>query len=357
MVAELTKLQSRLNAATTDHKKYQKVTSEGQRASKSKQVLEEEEKKMKAVDDEVTKAENLATPIGDERLSVEKVEDILTAVGVAQVTLTKTLRSIQSSMTGATPQLKSALTKLASRAEAAQKQLDSMKSTSKEHRERAVAESHVKESTTKSEAVEEMLVKLDEAELPFLKGVEVLPLEEAQSTIEQCEASAALVQKQVSDARTFIAAKTLEVRRFSEVVSKQTATQLSKLTERVNAGAQKLSQFRKKTEGRKRSMLMQEAEQKLQIVEAEVKKTTTAAAPLSMQDVGELTAAAATQVCEQLAQLEAVATEKMNEARTFLADRRKEVVGHPQLEEELKKLQTRLSAVNVELAKAKKSGK
>jgi len=95
---------------------------------------------------------------------------------------------------------------------------------------------------------------------------------------------------------------------------------------------------------------MQEAAQKLTDVEKAVAKATAAAAPLA---TGKLSSSAAGEVCEKLAALESDATTKMNEARTFLSERQKDARGSPAHEEELKKLQSRMSAVQVELTKAK----
>merc|ERR1712060_25407 len=124
------------------------------------------------------------------------------------------------------------------------------------------------------------LEKVQEAELPFLKGIEV---------------------------RTYIAARTLEVRRFAEPASKSACAEFAKMTERVNQAAQKLSQIRKDTEGRKRNAFMQEATEKVSSVETELQRTAEAAAPLIKEDLDKLSAEAATEVCEKLVALEKAA--------------------------------------------------
>lgn len=355
MVGELSKLQARLNASMTEMKKHQKASQDGERLIKSKEVYTTEEDKIKGVEEEVLKAETLATPLGDERLSDEKIKQIDAAVNSAQLQLTKAVRSVDSQLSGSVAQMKAALSKLIIRAKKAQEKLDSVKATTKEQRERVASDSYVKEATKKTDMVDQALAKVDKAEGPFLKGVETIPLKDAQKALAESEAAAEQVQRLIGEARTFIAGKTLEVRRFAGNVAKPTSEHFAKLTERVNAAALKVSQFRKDTESRKRTILMQEAAQRLTDVEKAVAKTTAAAAPLATQDVDKLSASAATDVCEKLAALESDATTKMNEARTFLSERQKDARGSSAHEEQLKKLQSRMAAVQVELTKAKKT--
>merc|ERR1712087_1052545 len=81
-------------------------------------------------------------------------------------------------------------------------------------------------------------------------------------------------------ARTFIAQKNLEIKKFQETVAKTTAEEFTKLTERINACAGKIGAFKKDNEGRKRSADMQEATEKVSNVETLVKKLEEAVEPL-----------------------------------------------------------------------------
>merc|ERR1712190_539319 len=101
-------------------------------------------------------------------------------------------------------------------------------------------DAYVKEGGEKTDDVEDKMEKVNDAELPFLKGIEVLPLQESQDTIKESEAAANLLQKAISEARTFIASKNLEIRQFDEAVSKPASEEFAKLTERINAAAGKL---------------------------------------------------------------------------------------------------------------------
>ena len=109
----------------------------------------------------------------------------------------------------------------------------------------------------------EALEEVNNTELPFLKCIEVLPLKEAVSNIASSEMAADAVQKAVSEARTYVASRTLESRRFTEAISKSTIAAFRKLTNRINVSVAKLSAFRRDTESRRRAASMQEASKKV----------------------------------------------------------------------------------------------
>merc|ERR1712217_948044 len=165
---------------------------------------------------------------------------------------------------GAIPVVKAALEKLLDRNKKAQDKLTTLLDKTKDQREACRANGYVTEGKSKVDQVEAAMSKVDAAELPFLKGIETLPLKETQDTIVSSEAVSEEAAKAISDARTFIAAKNLECKRFSqESVSKPATEEFTKLTDRVNAAAAKLSQFRKDTEGRKKAAQMQECMEKV----------------------------------------------------------------------------------------------
>jgi len=355
LVSELSKLQARLRKTYLEMQNLKKEISNGERLLKSKHILLEEEPKIKEAELEVSKVETLATPLGDEHPTDEVIKQIDMAVNNAQGLLATAAKSIEGHMADAMPILKVALSKLIGRAKKAQDKIEAVKAVTKEQRERVTGDSYVKEAQQKTAEVDGALVKVSTAELPFLKGIEVLPLGEATATLKDSEVAAKAVQKAISDARACIATKTLEVRRFTKAVSDSVIEEFQKLTECINAASTRVSQFRRDTEDRRRTALMQEAAEKLASVEADVEKTREAAKPLATDDLDSLSADMATEICEKLASLEKAAQARMNEAKTFLSDMQKDVKGHAAHEEQLKKLQSRLSGIQKELAKSKQA--
>jgi cob(I)alamin adenosyltransferase len=196
--------------------------------------------------------------------------------------------------------------------------------------------------------------KVNEAELPFLKGLEVLPLKEAQETISGSEKQASEVQKNITEARNFIAAKNLEVKRYVESASKPAAEEFGKLTERINAVAAKLSQFRKDTEARRKSVQMQEAGEKVDKADQEVAKLAETVEPYTKEDAAELSGEAAAEACDKLTTAAKAAQVSVDAARSFVAARNREVK-EPGGKEALQKLQERIGEISKRLAESKKA--
>ena len=119
-------------------------------------------------------------------------------------------------MSSNVPALKAAFSKVAERNKKVQERLEKVLGGKKGLRERALGEAYVREGKKKASEVDGLVEKVNDAELPFLKGIEVLPLTEATSTIELSEQAASELQKAIGEARNFIAAKSVELRAFAE---------------------------------------------------------------------------------------------------------------------------------------------
>lgn len=281
----------------------------------------------------------------------EEVESMSTMLLEAQKNLKTSTRLVEANIAGAPASLKASLQKLVDRSKTAQGSITEVLGLTKDQRERVMSESYVKQGREKTDEVDQTLEKVNEAELPFLKGIEVLPLKEATDTIAASETAAAAVQAAVSSARTFIASKNLEIKKFGEAASKPAAEEFAQLTERINAAAAKLGQFRKDTEGRKKTAQMQEAGEKMGTVEAEVKKLAEVVEPFTREEEGQ---EVSEEACEKLVAQASVTQTAMDEIRTILAMRTKDVKGMSVHEDTLKQLQARLTEAQKEMAKHKK---
>ncbi|CAE8690033.1 unnamed protein product, partial [Polarella glacialis] len=94
----------------------------------------------------------------------------------------------------------------------------------------------------------------EEVEGPFLKGIEILSPALALETIALCEAAAASTQKALEKARLFFAESCKEAASFKceDPALRLSVQSLTKLSARVHTVAQKLRQYCKDMEGRKR---------------------------------------------------------------------------------------------------------
>merc|ERR550532_3737747 len=122
----------------------------------------------------------------------------------SQKNLKTSTRVVEANITGSPDSLKASLQKLVERCKAAQANITEVLALTKDQRERVMSEAFVKQGKEKTDEVDQALEKVNEAELPFLKGIEVLPLKETNETIAASETAAAAVQAAVSSARTFI---------------------------------------------------------------------------------------------------------------------------------------------------------
>ena len=241
----ITKLQGRLNKANTEAAKHRKLAMSSERLIKGKEVLTEETEKVDALEKEVAKVEKLAKPaVGRVSPAIKDIDD---TVSTAMATLKKSTRTLEHQLSLAPPGLKAALQKLLASCKELQTKLDAVKAATQEQRETVLSEFYVELATSKTHEVEKALQKVNEAELPFLKGIEEIALAEATKIIEESEAAAELMQTAVSAARTFIAVKHLEMNCFDKAISKPAIQALAELSGRVNTASHKLSEFRKDT--------------------------------------------------------------------------------------------------------------
>lgn len=352
--AAIAKLQARLNAAQQDLAKQLKAAATGDKLIKGKELLLEAEERIKGAEAEVERVEDAAGPIqGDEgeELSEESIDELGTLYVNAQKVIKASTSSIETQMSTTVPVVKAALQKLIDRSKKATERLNAVLVATKGQKQLLLSRAYMREGLKQTEEVEEAIKKVHDVEVPFLKGIEVLPLQEATETIAESEALVTTVQTAISNARTFIASKNLEIKQFDSAVSKPVAEEFIKQTERINTAAAKLSQFKRDTESRKKAAQMQEAGESLTLVEGEVKKLVEAAEPFMAES---MTEEEASELCEKLTGQAKDVQAKMDETRAFLSARQKDTKGASSHTEALQKLQERLSDSMVELAKAKK---
>jgi ferritin len=278
---------------------------------------------MKNLDKEIEKVEIMTTPLGDERPSDESIREMAIAVTNAQKTLTETAKALDQAQQGAQGLLKSALVKLLAQTKKSQEKVDEIKAITQEQRERVQVESILKEARSRIDKVDEAFQKVAEAEVPYLKGMDLLPLEEATPAVAACEAAGVVVQQAINDARAFLTTKTLEIRACVASVSKSGLAEVTPLTQRIEAHVEKLSQFKQDTEGRKRIAQTQEAQAKVEAAEEAIQKCILATAPLAAQNVDEMTPEEAADTMDKLGESDQFAQSKLDEARKFVSDRQR----------------------------------
>jgi len=353
--AELKKLQDRIGAAQTKLTAQRKLALQGEKTWKSRLLLRTKEEELSVLDKEIARVEILTTPLGDERPSDDSIRDMAAAVTNAQKVLSETQKALDQAQQGAQGPLKTALVKLLARTKKSQEKLDEIKAITQEQRERVQVEAIIKEARERLDRATDAFKKTDEAELPYMKGMDMLPLSEALPAVAACETAGVAVQQAINDTRAFLTTKTLEIKVCVAIVSKFGLNEVALLNKKLEENVEKLSQFKQDTEGRKRIAQTQEAQLKVELAEETVQKCILAVAPLSSQNVDEMSPEDAASTMEKLTAAEELAQKNLEDARRFVSATQREARTKPGDLGDLTKLLSRLNSCQVDLAKAKTS--
>eukprot|EP00929_Paragymnodinium_shiwhaense_P014394 TRINITY_DN1222_c0_g1_i1.p1 TRINITY_DN1222_c0_g1~~TRINITY_DN1222_c0_g1_i1.p1 ORF type:complete len:2051 (-),score=956.61 TRINITY_DN1222_c0_g1_i1:88-6240(-) len=347
----LKKLQDRQAKAQETCTKYKSVLASGDKIIRIKEMLTREEPKLKEAEAELAKVEKASK-------AAKLTDEAIKGMDEGMVNAAKVLKHIQTQiqplMVGAPEKSKKALEKLAERRKTGSDLIDKIKAATKDMREKVLGEVYAKEAERLVEECEASVEKMNDAELPFLKGLEVIPLQEAKDTVEASEKALAEGQKLVTEVRNYIAQKNIEVRSFEASVTKAAQEAMSKCTERANAAAQKMGTFKKDTDARKKSTRVQEAETLIEEAEALATKVTEAAAPFSGEDADKMTEEDAQAPLETYFAAEKEAKEKVQRLKTIVSSSLGACKDNATQMETLKAVQARTTKVSEQLSKAKK---
>jgi hypothetical protein len=358
LVQGLSKLTNRINAVHAVVTKAKKDAAAGTQLVKGKEVSVEAEAKISEAEAQVEKLVKLSKP-EEEGLGVEKIADeTILQIEEMGIAASKTMRAMVAQMqpllAAGVPALKSTMTKLVERTKKAQAKIDEAKAGTKQQREKVLSESYVKEATAKTVEMEGTLDAIAAAELPYLKGIEVLPVEESKKAMSDADEASKAVQAAISATRTLVASKNIEMKKFEAASAKASIEEFVKLSERVNSVVQKLNTFKKDTESRKKKASLQEAGVKVTEVQAEVEKVNEAMKPIMEKDADTLSPEEASSMVKALEELEKSAQAKVQECRNFLAQRSRDAQGDADNTKTVSELQAKLATAQADLAKAKK---
>lgn len=355
--SEIQKLQNRLASAQSELGKRRKAAIQGERSWKGRQLVRDTEEALQRIDTEVERAEILTTPLGDERPSDESVAEMDSAVTNVQQALTASVRSLEAATGIVQGPIKVTVANLLERAKRFQERIDEMKAVTREQQERHQCQAMITEAKAKLLKVTEAFKSAAEAEAPYLKAgsPESVPLQESSLAVADSEAAAALVHKAITEARTFLSAKALELRKCVPEVTRFGMQAIHEMSVQNEASVQKLAKFKDDTEARKQVMLQQETAAKVTDAEEAVQKTILAATPLATQSIDDMSNEEASEICDRLGDAEREAQAKMELARSAVAARAREGKDGAHAAE-LTAFASRLDSAQADLAKAKITG-
>ena len=81
--------------------------------------------------------------------------------------------------------------------------------------------------------------------MPWLRGIEVLPQQESDAAISECEAVERVAASLLSQTQAFLRGKLAEVKRYSKELSASSSELLAEEQARLNSLAAKLATFKK----------------------------------------------------------------------------------------------------------------
>jgi len=255
--SELGKLQTRVNAMQQEVSKLRNATKDAEEKIRVKQMLAEVAVKLQVAEADVEKVASSASPLTDEQPSPEVVEKLEKVMASAQMKISATAKLVEVKLKNAQGFLKEELMGMRSRLSNAEKKLLDVMNSAKQHKERLSASELVAQANEKVGRAEAEVKKTGDAELPFLKGVEVLNSKEATAAIADSEVAATGAQKAITDARTFIVQKLSDAKSFSDGPSDTCTKELLALQQKMDTCASKLAELKKDTAERKRKTQIQ----------------------------------------------------------------------------------------------------
>merc|ERR1719282_1032139 len=136
------------------------------------------------------------------------------------------------------------LTQLKDRADIARKKLEGVVSVLRKQRDGLTAQKNIDLAREKADGAQESLLKCEAAEMPYLKGIELLPPDESAKAIADSEAVAVQAEAFINQAKSFIRSKIAETRRYTKDLMAVTTEQLNEIMARVETSSKKLEKFK-----------------------------------------------------------------------------------------------------------------
>jgi len=357
--SELGKLQTRVNTMQQEVAKLRNATKDAEEKIRVKQMLAEVAMRLQTAEAEAEKVAAIAAPLADGQPAPEAVERLEKAMASAMMKISATAKLVDVKLKSASGFLKEELAGMRSRLTQAEKKLNIVNSAAKEQKERLSAADLVAAANEKAEKAEAEVKKTGDAELFFLKGVEVVNAKEAAAAITDSEVAATGAQKAITEARTFVMHKLADAKQFTDGPADVCTKELLTIQHRLDKCAAQLAELKKDTAERKRKTQMQASTEKLAAVEASVQNLSNAMTKFADDRLVNISPEEARSVCEEIAHAEQGAQTAVSDARKYLALRVQEAKSFAEgqrasITAELGKLQARLTHCQVELAKLSK---
>eukprot|EP00927_Polykrikos_kofoidii_P054243 TRINITY_DN48697_c0_g1_i1.p1 TRINITY_DN48697_c0_g1~~TRINITY_DN48697_c0_g1_i1.p1 ORF type:complete len:2054 (-),score=493.08 TRINITY_DN48697_c0_g1_i1:257-5752(-) len=353
--AAVSQMQSRLQVVTRDLAKYHKVATSAEKLVTSRVAMAEEENRIHDTEKEIQKITQMCSD--EANITQQMAMEMETIGSEALKTLKASAKVAEEVSQSGIPSLKEAAQKLVEKSKAVQKELEDARATTRDVREKALCGAYVAELEKRLSDVEASLDRASDAELPFLSGMEVLPIDDATTTLAACDAAVADAAGLITKTRTFAAAKTLEMKKFASVGAKPAIDTVVQIQEKIKGCTDRLTRFKTDITEHRRHINLQQISESLTTAEAMVEEVGTIVKPFEEKATAvssELTAEDASSMSKKVLEMAEKTKSTLDEIRKLLLARQKDPEKAPGEVETLKKADERFKKAQAEITRAMK---
>eukprot|EP00929_Paragymnodinium_shiwhaense_P000251 TRINITY_DN1004_c0_g1_i12.p1 TRINITY_DN1004_c0_g1~~TRINITY_DN1004_c0_g1_i12.p1 ORF type:complete len:1731 (-),score=878.12 TRINITY_DN1004_c0_g1_i12:335-5527(-) len=335
------KAQERLHGCDAKVNKVKAAIAGAEKAIKVKAVLETESKKVAELEGEVKKVV-AAVPAEGKEMTEETVKAMDEGIAATNKKCGEINSHVSSAMQGTTGASKEALQKLLDAKNEALKALTKLKTDNKERREKVLSKAYVAEATKRGEALEAGKEAMAKAELPFLKGIEVLPLKETKALVETSTAACVKCNEAITKAKNYMQNKGNETKAFGAEAKKVWEDGISGFADKCTEANKSLTTFKKDTEERGKAARIQEADSMVEEAEGAVKTAKEALEFFKQDGAADFDEGKVADPLKKFLDSEKEMKSKVSSAKGFLNQRQKDVAGNTENQEKLKTLKAKL---------------
>ncbi|CAK0831012.1 unnamed protein product [Prorocentrum cordatum] len=354
-LAEFAALQQKITDAKTKLEPYKSFRRELEERVAAKKALREITDKLAVVELEAEKSVGMVSAASQGQMSEDEVSSAEKVATPAGKGVSEISRMVEAKLKGlAEGPMKEELSAIRGKIGGIRKQLDEVSAVLKRQHEGLEAQKVVSLAREKVERAEETLQLMADAEVPFLKGIEVLPPQESKKALGECETAAAKAESSTHSALSFLKQKA-DSKRYSKDVQKTFATDLAALQKRADEAKRKVDTFKKETSQRRTASIMSEVTDKVTAAEEAVKALCVAGEIFSKDDLSEVSVEALREASEACAEKEKEASSACVEARKIISVKQREAKSGSDAAAMVSKLQGRLNAAQQDLAKTRRA--
>jgi len=321
--ASLSELQKKLAECGKRVSVYQSFKKELPKIIASKEALNQITELLDGHDKALTSSTKLSEM---SKIDKEKVEAIDSHLDPVQKAIKEAFALINTKSRMVDAATQASLAELKKKGDEMTKKIQTIFTKVKKVRDVIRSDGFVDEATGKLKKAEEGWTTCQDAEMPFLTGVEVLPGEENAIALKVADDAIATSSTAVNDARTYVKQCLNDAKTFEKELSAKVIADMTPFLAKIDGIAANVAKFKKETAERKITSIMTGALDSVAVLEAKVSAADTDAKTLSPTELEDETEDKITVAIEknktslaeaksQLSETKKLATEKQREAK------------------------------------------